>query len=207
MNTTIGRTVKVALVVIMSMVVSIVVAHAAAFGHGERVRRSDAAVKIDVERTLRADRALNDSRIVVKSVREGVVLLSGYAASSSDDVRARRLTARRRGVRGVFSESVIGVPPGSPALIAIQPRSTMQHGSFDTEDDVIRRNVQSALNDLDARANADVHVRVEEGVVWLTGSVPTWQGNNERLYAARSVTGVRSVVNELRVAAPNDERR
>jgi osmotically-inducible protein OsmY len=206
MNNKPGLSVKVALVVMMSASVPIV-AQAAIPGHGERIRRSDAAIKIDVERTLRADRALMDSRIVVKSVRKGVVLLSGYAASSSDDVRARRLTARRRGVRGVFSESVIGMRAGSPALIAIQPRSPMQHGAFDSEDDVIRRNVQSALNDLDARANADVHVRVEEGVVWLTGSVPTWQGNNERLYAARSVTGVRSVVNELRVAAPSDERR
>jgi len=44
-------------------------------------------------------------------------------------------------------------------------------------------------------------VRVTEGVVWLTGSVPTWQGNSSRLDAARSVTGVRSIINELRVVA------
>lgn len=207
MNRKIGHSVEVALVVMMSLSAPIVAVHAAAPGPGERMRRSDAAIKIDVERTLRADGTLTDSKIVVKSVRKGVVLLGGTAASSSDDVRARRLTARRRGVRGVLSESVVDARVGVPVLIPIQPRSSVQHDSIDAEDDVIRRDVQSILNDHDASANADVHVRVTDGVVWLTGSVTTWQGNAERLHAARAVTGVRSVVNELRVAAPKGERR
>jgi osmotically-inducible protein OsmY len=200
MNTKLGHTIKVAFVVMMSVSVPIVI-HAALPGHGERIRRSDAAIKIDVERTLRSDRALMDSSIVVKAVNKGVVLLGGTATSSSDDARARRLTTRRRGVRGVLSETVIA-RAGVPVLIPVQAQSPVPKGSVDTEDDVIRRNVQSALNDLDAQANAGVHVRVEDGVVWLTGSVPTWQGNNERLHAARSVTGVRSVINEMYVAAP-----
>ena len=37
------------------------------------------------------------------------------------------------------------------------------------------------------------------GVVRLTGTVPTWQRNLSAVYAARSVTGVRSVRNELKV--------
>jgi osmotically-inducible protein OsmY len=72
---------------------------------------------------------------------------------------------------------------------------------------VIRRGVETALSDHDARENADIHVQVTEGVVWLTGSVPTWQGNTSRLDAARSVTGVRSIINELRVVALNADRR
>jgi hypothetical protein len=87
MNNKLGLSVKVVLVVMMSASVPIV-AQAAIPGRGERIRRSDAAIKVDVERTLRADRALNDSRIDVKSVTKGVVLLGGTATSSSDDFRA-----------------------------------------------------------------------------------------------------------------------
>jgi osmotically-inducible protein OsmY len=35
--------------------------------------------------------------------------------------------------------------------------------------------------------------------VWLNGVVPTWEGNDARLHAARSVPGVRTIVNELQV--------
>jgi|KBSSwiStaDraftv2_1062776.scaffolds.fasta_scaffold96365_4 hypothetical protein len=66
-------------------------------------------------------------------------------------------------------------------------------------DDAIRRGVERALSDLDTGDNGDIRVRVADGVVWLTGSVPTWQGTAARLHATRSVTGVRSIMNELRL--------
>ena len=221
------RNVKVALVVMVSVFVPIVVARSAegvrsvaavvqvrsrpnvvAPGNGEGTQRSDAAIKARVEKTLRADRALFDSRIIVKSVTHGVVNLSGYAASSNDIVRAFRLTADQPGVRRVFSEidaqDVVPAPPVAGAVtVPIEAGLSVQHGPFDAEDDVIRRGVTRALNDLDVRENADIHVQVAEGVVWLTGTVPTWQGNTSRVDAARSVTGVRSVINRLRVVAPN----
>jgi len=40
-------------------------------------------------------------------------------------------------------------------------------------------------------------VTVRDGVVWLTGTVPTWDGNDARLHAARSIPGVRTIVNEV----------
>ena len=231
MNRKHGLNVKVALVVVISVCGAIVVARAAekvrsvagdsqlrsrlqvvAPAPRERMRRSDAAIKADVAKTLRADRTLTDSRIIVKSVRSGVVLLSGSAASSTDIVRALRLTADRRGVRKVFSEieAIAGVrsvsitrPVGTP----IEGGSSVQHDPALAQDDVIRRGVERALNDLDVRENADVHVQVTEGVVWLTGSVPTWQGNSSRLDATRSVTGVRSIINGLRLVALNADQR
>jgi len=175
-------------------------------GNKERVQSSDDAVKTDVERTLRADRSLDDSSITVKSVSNGVVLLSGNAASSNDNVRALRSAADRVGVRRVFSEieapDAIAAPSGARQVgIPIEVVSSVQDDPVDAEDDVIRLGVKRALNDLDARENADIHVLVKDGVVWLTGSVPTWQGNSSRVYAVRSVTGVRSIMNGLRVAA------
>jgi len=41
-------------------------------------------------------------------------------------------------------------------------------------------------------------VLVKDGVVYLQGTIPSWQGNSSRLHATRSVTGVRSIFNELR---------
>jgi hyperosmotically inducible periplasmic protein len=230
MNSNIGFSIKVA-VVMMSVSVPIVVAHAAerftsvvgviqvrsrpqvaASASRERMGRSDAAIKADVVRALRGDRSLRDSRIIVKSVRDGVVLLSGTAASSNDNVRALSLAANRRGVRRVFSEiepmpDFPSVPGARPVQIPIEAGGSIQHDPAGAQDDVIRRDVQKALNDLDARENADIRVRVADGVVWLTGSVPTWQGNSSRLDAARAVTGVRSIINELRVVASNADRR
>ena len=83
----------------------------------------------------------------------------------------------------------------------------IQREPVDAEDDVIRRGVKRALVDLDARGNAEIQVRVKDGVVWLSGSVPTWEGNSARLHAARSVTGVRSINNGVRVVAPAMETR
>jgi len=41
---------------------------------------------------------------------------------------------------------------------------------------------------------------VRDGVVWLTGNVPSWDGNDARLHAARAIPGVRTIVNEVFVA-------
>jgi osmotically-inducible protein OsmY len=153
-----------------------------------RMQRSDDAVRADVQGALRADPALDDSRITVKSVSNGVVLLGGDATSLSDNVRALRATADRPGVRQVYSE-IEAVPAGGADLV-------------DAGDDAIRRGVVKAIDDLDARDNGDIRVVVVDGVAWLYGSVPTWEGNSSRLYAVRSVTGVRSIMNVLHVVPP-----
>jgi osmotically-inducible protein OsmY len=158
----------------------------------ERTRRSDDAVKADVQNALSADASLGDSRITVRSVSNGVVLLSGDAASLNDNVRALRTTADRPGVRQVYSE-IEAMPPVPPLV--------------DREDDVIRRGVTRALADLDARDSVEIRVVVLDGVVWLSGNVPTWQGNSSRMYAVRSVNGVRSIVNSLRVVPQSDGSR
>lgn len=91
--------------------------------------------------------------------------------------------------------------------VTIAPVAASQVAPVDGGDDAIRRGVERALSDLDTGDTGGIRVRVEDGVVWLTGSVPAWQGNNSRLYATRSVTGVRSIMNELQVVALNTNRR
>lgn len=74
-------------------------------------------------------------------------------------------------------------------------------------DDAIRRGVERALSARAANDSAGIQVLVKDGTVWLSGSVATWQGNDSRIHDVRSVTGVRSIVNRLRVVAVNDSRR
>ena len=52
-----------------------------------------------------------------------------------------------------------------------------------------------------------IHVQVKDGVVRLTGSAPTWEGNASRVYATRSVTGVRSIINGLCPLGPTADTR
>lgn len=183
-------------------------------GNRKWVQRSDNAVRTDVSRALRTDRSLDDSRITVRSVSNGVVLLGGIAASSNDNVRALGLTARRPGVRRVYSEIESLDATAAPSVAAsvripaaVVPPARYAPVTAVDRDDEIRRGVERALGDIDGQDNSDINVRVSDGVVWLTGSVPTWQGNSSRVYATRSVTGVRSIVNRMHVVAVNDYRR
>lgn len=199
-----GVTIKHVLLAITAVLLTFVVAGAST--------RSDNAIRADVRRVLNADRSLDDSSIRVDAVSRGVVVLGGSAVSSDDIVRALHSTAGRRGVRGVFSQidADRGIPaPSGARLVGVDngARSKPSSGPRDAGDDVIRQSVTKALLDLDARENADIRVLVTDGVVRLTGTVPTWQETSSRMHAVRSVTGVRSILNELRVVALDAERR
>ena len=186
------------------------------------MRRSDAVLKRDIERGLKADQTLRYSRIVVQSVDQGVVVLGGDAASSRDETAALQAVTRRPGVRRVVSNvrlvagistapafpepsiSITGPPfteapfPNEPGTTVLDVAATPMPTDLPApEDDEIRRAVQRAILDLDREDNDRVAVTVRDGVVWLTGTVPTWDGNDARLHAARSIPGVRTIVNEV----------
>jgi len=88
--------------------------------------------------------------------------------------------------------------PEAP-VVAVAAVTRVRPAPPDAGDDIIRRNVIRALIDLDDRGNAGIEVMVKDGAVWLSGSVPGWEGNSSRLHAARSVTGVRTIYNSVRV--------
>ncbi|HET9300395.1 MAG TPA: BON domain-containing protein [Candidatus Polarisedimenticolaceae bacterium] len=190
------------------------------------MRRSDAVLKRDIERGLKADQTLRYSRIVVQSVDQGVVVLGGDAASTRDETAALQAVTRRPGVRRVVSNvrvvAGVSTAPETSITDATVTESPLSETSYPipsepgttvmdvaatpildlpvTEDDEIRRQVQAAILDLDREENAGVVVTVRDGVVWLTGTVGTWDGNDARLHAARSIPGVRTIVNEVFLA-------
>jgi hyperosmotically inducible protein len=251
------------------------------------VKRSDDLIKVDVDKRLKADRSLDDSSISVQSVNQGVVLLTGSAASLDDNQRAlyyaasapgvfrvaseidvsdtlpdedfcteeaMKPEAAKRNVGGVTSDlwitsatkmklaadsrtpateinvdsrdgvvTLFGMVPSEESKSAaaeiargvsgvkrvenqIEVVSSSKQEMVQARDEEIQEGVKKALNDRSDGENNDIGVEVKNGVVRLTGTVPTWQGNLSAVYAARSVTGVRSVRNELKVETRNASR-
>ena len=256
-------------------------------GNAKIVKRSDDLIKVDVEKRLKADRSLDDSSISVQSVNQGVVLLTGSAASLDDNQRALYYAASAPGVFRVASEidvsdtlpdedfrteeatkaepakrniggftsdlwitsatkmklaadsrtpateinvdsrdgvvTLFGMVPSEESKSAaaeiargvsgvkrvenqIEVVSSSKQEMVQARDEEIQEGVKKALNDRSDGENNDIGVEVKNGVVRLTGTVPTWQGNLSAVYAARSVTGVRSVRNELKVETRNASR-
>ena len=246
--------------------------------------RADAAIKGDVDRALKADRALDDSSITVRSVDSGVVALTGRAASPSDNLRALRIATSRPGVLGLTSEVVVPedyndedfctdkgtgrdsatkattrsagvtvsdlwITSATKMKLAADSRTPATEINVDTYDGVvtlfgmvpsqeskaaatqlarsvsgvkrvenkievvraprqeqvqakdegIREDVEKTLTARGDQDNAAIGVEVSNGVVRLTGKVPTYERSLSAVYAARSVAGVRSVRNELKV--------
>jgi len=74
-------------------------------------RPPDSALRADVTSKLAKDTALNDSRIELAKVSGGVVVLSGFANSLDDQLRALRLA---KGVYGVtLVQNDMKTPPGA----------------------------------------------------------------------------------------------
>jgi osmotically-inducible protein OsmY len=77
--------------------------------------------------------------------------------------------------------------------MAIQSAASMR------TDDEVRKEVQSAILWEPHLSNADIGVAVSEGVVTLTGLVPSIWMKAEAEKAARNVYGVRAVANDIEV--------
>jgi len=224
---------KNALVVVIAVFLAIVVARAES--HGDAWITTKAKANLEVAAGVRASavtvdteggrvtlsgtvRSEKERRIAADKVRNvaGVLevrnLLQVAAPSSKRRVWPSDDAVKRPGVRTVSSETGVLDAMTTPSVernVGIPRRvvSPLQRDPVTSEDDAIRRDVEDALYALDARANADIHVQVKNGVVRLSGNVPTWQGNDSRVSAARSVTGVRSIINSLHPLARNVDAR
>jgi osmotically-inducible protein OsmY len=115
-------------------------------------------------------------------VEDGIVTLHGSVDTFWKKVHAASLATQVRGVRKVEDKLTI-VP------------------THDVLDETIADDVEAAI-DRNILVNAeDVNVRVQDGVVTLTGTVPTWAAHQAALDAARFTSGVTGVRSELTVQA------
>jgi hyperosmotically inducible protein len=173
--------------------------------HEEAVRLSDDKIKKRVETALRSQPSLKDGDITVKSVNNGMVLLSGTTKTLADHLSAIEITGGVPGVRRVASEIQ------SPDIVAdtgnwtddkmAQLSDTAQSVGNASRDLYITSMTRMRLL-ADSRTPAlDINVDTRDGVVTLFGMVPGQEAKAAAEADARLVSGVKDVKNELQVVA------
>lgn len=160
---------------------------------------TDDALSAEIRKRIDADPALRDSKIGVKSVNRGVVLLEGDAQTLSAHLHALEVARAVPGVRRVASE--IDSPealaddeiwrdaksdPGLPAAAAARD-------IWITTAAKVRL---IANSDTPAR---DINVDTRGGVVTLFGTVPTDAARRAAELEVGKVDGVKSIENALQV--------
>ena len=161
------------------------------------IKRTAGAVTSDLWITsatkmkLAADFRTPATEINVDS-RDGVVTLFGMVPSQDSKAAAAEMAHGVAGVKRVENQ--------------IEVVSAAKQDMVQARDEEIQEGVKKALKDRGEQENAAIDAQVENGVVRLTGTVPTWQRNLSAVYVARSVAGVRSIRNEMTVNPTNADR-
>jgi hyperosmotically inducible protein len=143
----------------------------------------DAGLTTKVKAKLTADPDVNPFEIDVDTT-DGVVTLRGRVEEASDKTVAGRLARETEGVKRVRNEIVVGMDPDNQAPGA---------------DAAIVAAVESKLAADPDVSGTNIDVDVQYGVVTLSGTVRTADARAEAEAIAKSVGGVKSVRNELRV--------
>lgn len=197
-----------------------------------RVEAKDEQIEKRVDQALDDDQRLKGSDIDVASVNNGVVLLSGKAASMTDHLEALNVAGKVPGVRRVESEieapdrladaddagSSVKNTARAAASDVGDAASGAAHGVKNAANGVADETSAAASSAGTAMGDAyitsatktrllvdgdtpgtEIHVDTNEGVVTLTGVVPTAEARTAAESEARKVTGVKGVRNELRV--------
>ncbi len=169
--------------------------------------RADKDIKDLADKRLKADPALKDSRISVKSVDKGMVLLTGEARTYGDHLRALALVDRIPGVKRIASEvktpgdfredeRITFIGPVKPAADAKAPVAEPKSGATDTR---ISAEVKLRLLTAAQVPSTEISVDTDDGVVTLFGIVPTADVKSAAGAEAGKVTGVQQVDNQLEV--------
>jgi hyperosmotically inducible periplasmic protein len=143
----------------------------------------DVALTSDVKEAL-VDTGISKTGEIQVETHERVVQLSGFVDSESTQELALRAAKAVDGVERVRNDLV--VQTSSPTL-----KETKQ-------DTLIEAKVRKELKEQpDVRAARDINVEVNEGVVQLSGFVPTVEEKNRAADVVASVAGVRDVRNDI----------
>ncbi|GEM_PF-139437 len=184
----------------------------------KRVERSDKEIKDYTEKLLKDDVALKDSKIGVKSVDKGIVLLNGKASSVSDHLRAVAITDAVPGVRRVATEveapdafvdaerPVFNERRAEAKADAKEMKADAKMKTEQTRGSLDNMRIASAVKmRLWTTANVpstEINVDAETGMVTLFGMVPSAESKALAEAEAAKVDGVTKVDNQLQVVAP-----
>lgn len=142
-------------------------------------KKSDSLLKQDVIRELTWDTRVNETRIGVE-VENGIVTLSGTLESYAERVAAEKAAHRVSGVLDVVND--------------MQVKYTGRR----TETDIAKA-VRHALEWDVFVPDERIKSSFSNGIVTLEGEVDYWSQREDAASAVRGLTGVLSIVNNLRV--------
>ncbi|HVP30014.1 MAG TPA: BON domain-containing protein [Myxococcota bacterium] len=162
-------------------------------------RVADGELEKRIQETLQKDPALQDSKIELRSVNDGVVLLGGSAKTVGDELRAIEETARTPGVRHVASE-IKGPDTLADREIWREGRpDDLAPAESDMRDAWITTAAKLRLLANPATPALDVNVDTQDSVVTVFGSVASVEQRRAVESEVKKVDGVKAVRNELQV--------
>jgi hyperosmotically inducible protein len=156
----------------------------------------DTAITATVKSKLATEQLGTLTRIDVDTTR-GVVYLNGVAETDFMRRRAEEVARQVSGVRQVVNNlQVQGTPPGGAAPAASTAPAAPAPAMTDAE---ITTAVKAKLAADEPSRLVTVGVDTREGTVHLSGTVENEAARARAVELARTIPGVRAVVNELRV--------
>ncbi len=144
---------------------------------------SDSWITSKTKIALFSDERVKGTQVSVDTMKGGVVHLRGKVDSAEAKAAAAEIAKGIEGVQSVKNDLQV-VAPGARKMV-------------DAKDEDIDKAVEARLKK-DAQLK-NVDVRLDAGVVTLTGEVPSIVASARASEMARSVAGVKSVKNELTV--------
>lgn len=160
-------------------------------------KRADDEVRSAVEAALESDRALAQSDIDVKSVNDGVVVLSGEAKTLSAHRRALAKARAVDGVRRVASE--IHSPNELADLEIWQEGEPADSSENAASDAWITTKIKLSLMADPGISPMRVNVDTDDGVVTLFGTVDSAEKKARAESEVKKIGGVKQVENALQI--------
>ena len=170
-----------------------------------RTRAQAKAIATEIIRRLREEKSSGNLRGfgIDVEVDRGVVWLKGKVSSEDQELLALETARRVPGVKQVINDlSVSSSKPETSVVVATSDHSQALQPVAANSDEI----AQSIVKRLQAQKrngnlqNFGIDVHVDEGVVWLSGYVPSRRQERLALDMARYVPGVKRVVNDLTIS-------
>jgi osmotically-inducible protein OsmY len=144
---------------------------------------SDLSLKKAVEEELEWEPSIDAEHIGV-SVDEGIVTLSGYVGNYSQKLTAELATKRVKGVRGIAQEITVRYPEDKK-----------------TADDQIAKRALDVIAWDSTIPNDRIQVKVQSGIVTLSGEVDWFFQRADAEAAVKKLTGVKAINNLITIKA------
>ncbi len=148
-------------------------------GTGEYV--DDTVITTKVKAAILGEDSLKSTEINVETFK-GIVQLSGFVSSSADENKAVELARSVKGVKSVKDD--MRLREGSGQYI---------------DDTVITSKVKAAILGESSLKSTEINVETFNGIVQLSGFVTSSANKSKAVELARSVKGVKSVKDDMRI--------